>query len=309
MKIAYVILHYMAGKDTIECVKSILTATHESKHETIVVVVDNGSTNNSYTDIQSVFADNDKVTVLHSDENLGFARGNNIGFRYAKQQCKADFIVQLNNDTIVSQKDFNEVLVRKFEEIRYFILGPDIVTADGFHQNPGSKQSWGMKELILYRFKKRVRIALSYLHLDSLVSNAIESIKDVYRSETLRGDVENTILHGACYIFSPLFIKNFDGMCDETFLYWEEDILKLQADFYGFLMVYSSELSIYHKEDIATNMVQGNVDEKIRRKYKRLIESSKVYSKLKRNMKTNKKVISGVEKVAGKAKSSSGDTV
>ncbi|WKY46449.1 glycosyltransferase [Eubacteriaceae bacterium ES3] len=295
MKLAYVILHYLAGKDTIECAKSILSATIESEHETIIIIVDNGSTNESYFEIQKAFTCNKQVILLHSDENIGFARGNNIGFCYAKRTYQADFIVQLNNDTIVRQKDFNEVIIRKFDEKQYSVLGPDIMTADGFHQNPGSKQTWNYKELMLYVIKKRVRIALSYIHMDFLLSKAIESVKEIYHVESCTGDVLNTILHGACFVFSPLFISQFDGLYEETFLYWEEDILKLQADFYGFVMLYSSELYIYHKEDIATNMVKGSTDIKTRRKYKRLIESAKVYRNLKRNLMLKKKLNNEVD--------------
>ena len=282
MTVAYVILHYLAGEDTLECAASILEATAASHHKTHIVIVDNGSTNDSYAELCAVYGEHPQVTLLHSQENLGFARGNNLGFRYAKYDLKADFIVMLNNDTILSQKDFNEILVRKYEETGYGVLGPDILTADGYHQNPGSKQSWSFKELLVDRMKKRIRIALSYLRLDSAISHAITSVKEVYRSEKLEQDVPNTILHGACFIFSPAYITRFDGLHDETFLYMEEDILKLYADHYGFLMLYTPELSVFHKEDAATNMLAGSMDEKARRKYRRLIESSKIYSRLKR---------------------------
>ena len=96
------------------------------------------------------------------------------------------------------------------------------------------------------------------------------------------GDVENTILHGACLIFSHIYINQFDGLCDKTFLYMEEDILKLYADYYGFLMMYTSELRIFHKEDVATKMVNEGACKRARLKYRRLIESSLIYSKLKK---------------------------
>ena len=57
----------------------------------------------------------------------------------------------------------------------------------------------------------------------------------------------------------------------------EEDILKLQADHYGFLMMYSPDLRLYHKEDAATNMVASDSLTKKRRVYKYLIDSSKAY--------------------------------
>lgn len=284
MRIAYVVLHYLAGTETMECVRSILKSAEGSLHQTCVIVVDNGSPNDSFTMLQDSFSGEDRVVLLQSRENLGFARGNNLGFHYAKHEWKADFIVMLNNDTLVEQQDFNDVLVRKFEETHYAVLGPDIVTADGFHQNPGSKQSWSDGELLVYRMKKRVRILISYLNLDKAVSGAVKAAKEVYRRDALPGDLENTILHGACLIFSPVFIERFEGLCDRTFLYWEEDILKLQADCWGFLMLYSSELRVYHKEDVATNMTAGSSGQKSRRYYKNLIASSKVYSQLKREL-------------------------
>lgn len=280
MKIAYLILHYMAGADTIECIDSILKATEYSKYETNIIVVDNGSTNDSFQQISNKFKDNKKIKLIHSDINLGFAKGNNLGYRYAKYELNADFIVQLNNDTIISQIDFNEVLVNKFYEKRYAVLGPDIVTADGYHQNPGKKQCWSKSELSIYRIKKRIRLYLSYLYLDEYISSFINNVKVIYSTTTINGDIENTILHGACLIFSPLFINRFDGLYDKTFLYWEEDILKLQSDYLKFKMLYTSDLQIYHKEDVATNMIAINNRDKNIKKYRLLIESSKVYSNL-----------------------------
>ncbi|MGO5054860.1 glycosyltransferase [Holdemanella porci] len=280
MKIAYLILHYMAGADTIECIDSILKTTEYSKYETNIIVVDNGSTNDSFQQISNKFKDNKKIKLIHSDINLGFAKGNNLGYRYAKYELNADFIVQLNNDTIISQIDFNEVLVNKFYEKRYAVLGPDIVTADGYHQNPGKKQCWSKSELSIYRIKKRIRLYLSYLYLDEYISSFINNVKVIYSTTTINGDIENTILHGACLIFSPLFINRFDGLYDKTFLYWEEDILKLQSDYLKFKMLYTSDLQIYHKEDVATNMIAINNRDKNIKKYRLLIESSKVYSNL-----------------------------
>lgn len=303
MKIAFIILHYLALKDTIECAESIISNINSSNHQIDVVIVDNGSPDSSYDAIKDKFSQTQSVHVMRNESNLGFAKGNNVGYKYAKYELKADFIILLNNDTIVSQNDFVDVLVNKYFEKKYYVLGPDIVAADGYHQNPGNKQSWNLKELSIYRLKKRILLFLSYLHLDNLVTSTFGKTKNVYRDETLIGDIENIILHGACLIFSPLYVNRFNGLYDETFLYMEEDILKLYADFYGFLMMYSSDIRIFHKEDAATNMVPLNSKEKTRLKYKRLIESSKKYSKLKRTMLIKKKIVGSIEYVAGKIKS------
>lgn len=301
MNIVYLILHYLAGNDTIECVDSIMKATEKSEHNTHIIVVDNGSTNDSFQRIQNAYSNNTKVTLIHSEKNLGFAKGNNLGYIYAKKNLHADFIVQLNNDTILDQTDFNEVLVKKYNEKKYYVLGPDIVAADGYHQNPGCKQSWSIWDLLYFRLKKRIQILLSILGVKKYSEKTAKY--SGYTEETLLGDVDNTILHGACLIFSPLYLKRFNGLCDKTFLYWEEDILKLNADYYGFLMLYSSDLHLFHKEDAATNIVPGSSAKKIRRKLKFLIDSSKVYSNLKVRMFLKKRFVAYVERFAGQAKS------
>ena len=87
-------------------------------------------------------------------------------------------------------------------------------------------------------WKRRIRNFLTWFGLDETISRFIEVRKEIYRKETLPGDVEHTILHGSCWIFSPVYLEQFEGLCPDTFLYMEEDILKLQADYYGFSMRY-----------------------------------------------------------------------
>lgn len=282
MKIAYVLLHYLVGQDTLECARSILQATENSAHDTTIIIVDNGSPNDSADMLEQALGQESKVTLLRTGENLGFARGNNVGFSYAKRRLQADFIVMLNNDTLLEQRDFNEILVEKYTQTGYGVLGPDIVTADGKHQNPGSKQSWSLKELQMLRLKRRIRNLLTWFGLNGAISRFIEARKQIYRTQTLLGDVEHTILHGACWIFSPEYLQRFDGLCPDTFLYMEEDILKLYADVYGFSMRYTDQLRIYHKEDVATNMAQGSINEKVRRKNRYIIQSSLIYSRIKK---------------------------
>lgn len=48
----------------------------------------------------------DKVLVLKLTSNLGFAKGNNVGYKYAVKELKCDFICILNNDTLLVQDDF-----------------------------------------------------------------------------------------------------------------------------------------------------------------------------------------------------------
>ncbi|MEI9864258.1 MAG: glycosyltransferase [Limisphaerales bacterium] len=60
---------------------------------TEVIVVDNASTDGSMEALRAY----PWVKVVQSDQNLGFAGGNNLGLR----ECSFDYVLLLNNDTVV----------------------------------------------------------------------------------------------------------------------------------------------------------------------------------------------------------------
>ncbi len=95
-----VILNWNGKIDTLACLASLKT-----NFETIVV--DNGSTDDSVAAISQQFPE---ITVLQTGENLGYAGGNNVGIQKALDNG-ADFVLLLNNDTIV-QPDFIASLLK-----------------------------------------------------------------------------------------------------------------------------------------------------------------------------------------------------
>ena len=55
------------------------------------------------------------LILIQTGANLGFARGNNVGIRYALMN-NYDYVMLLNNDTVVSQKSFLEEMINFMEE-------------------------------------------------------------------------------------------------------------------------------------------------------------------------------------------------
>lgn len=273
MRITFVILHYLSDKDTIECVDSIIQNIEYEDKE--IIIVDNASPNGSFENVEDKYKKCGGVILLKNDQNLGFARGNNVGFKYAKDTLSSDFIVLINNDTIINQSDFAKVIVKKYEETGFAVLGPDILTHDGYHQNPLKRREWTVCKLKMFKLKAILRIAdLQLLGLGPKILNGKKKISGV--KQTIQGDITNVRLHGACLIFSHKYIKKFDGLDDGTFLYMEEDLLQMQMDFYNLSMWYTSDLRIYHKEDAATNMVGETEKEKNIRFLGNLIDSINV---------------------------------
>ena len=95
------------GRDlTLDCLSSLEKITYPNVK---VYVIDNGSSDNSVTEIRNQFPD---YEIIELPENYGFARGNNAGFELVKQ--KADYTIFLNNDTIVDP-NFVEPLINAME--------------------------------------------------------------------------------------------------------------------------------------------------------------------------------------------------
>jgi GT2 family glycosyltransferase len=91
---------------------------------------------------------------------------------------------------------------------------------------------------------------------------------------------ENVKLHGACLVFSPDYINQFNGLYPETFMYLEEDILFYISKKMYLKTVYLPTLQILHKEDISTNTIFKKENEKRRFVQKQSIKSLIVFLKL-----------------------------
>ncbi|NTU97455.1 MAG: glycosyltransferase family 2 protein [Chlorobiaceae bacterium] len=93
-KTCIVVLNWNGARDTVACLGSIFRANDLS---TVVLVVDNGSSDGSPDMILEAFPGTE---MLRLPSNLGYAAGNNAGFRRA-EEMQAGYVVFLNNDTLV----------------------------------------------------------------------------------------------------------------------------------------------------------------------------------------------------------------
>ena len=132
---AFVILHYRAIEMTRTCVERIKALEGKSH----IVIVDNASPNGTGRILQKEYEKEKMITVLLNQENGGFARGNNLGICWVCSHLKADFVVVLNNDVEILQKDFAVQIGEIFKEHPFDVLGPDILSVfSGIHQSPKS---------------------------------------------------------------------------------------------------------------------------------------------------------------------------
>lgn len=89
-----------------KCLKSLFSALDEIEDKTEVIVVDNGSTDDSIKYVQTFKRSNVQTFLIENKKNLGFARANNQGIR----QASGDYILLLNPDTVVFKNTLKTVL-------------------------------------------------------------------------------------------------------------------------------------------------------------------------------------------------------
>ena len=272
ISIVFVILHYNTLPETVNCVESIRNNIDTQSFH--IVVVDNCSTNNSCCELKKRYNAQPRITILSNETNLGFARGNNVGIRYAVDVLGAKFVCCMNNDTLLKQLDFFAVLQHVYDIDRPAVIGPKVILKDGSVQKirpyllSSSEYNNHFKayKMILNNSKRqKLKEYLLRNKFIKMLNNVKHGLSDTVKVEDDNFyDVKHTdiLLHGCCWIFTPSFFSVLGGLCEETFLYYEEELLFLDLMNAGLHNMYCPELVVYHLEDAATNSITANDYEK-----------------------------------------------
>ncbi|MFH1297953.1 MAG: glycosyltransferase family 2 protein [Bacteroidota bacterium] len=218
--VSIVAVNFDHPKVTCDFIESLHKITYPNIE---VIIVDNKSPNDDPAIIKECFPN---VILYESHVNWGFAGGNNQGI----MRARGDYVLLLNNDTIVDQ-DFLEPLVEKLEtnpqigavspKIRFY-YDPEIIQYAGFH--PISK----------------------YTVRNSLVGFR-EKDKGQYDE-----DRETAYAHGAAMMVPMRVIKEIGLMSYIFFLYYEEADWSYRIKKAGYQIWYVGNSLVYHKESVST---------------------------------------------------------
>lgn len=111
-----VVLNFRHTDDTLRCVGSLQRSTCRNQR---LVVVDNASTAATRAALHQGLP---ATTVLASEDNLGYAGGNNLGIRHALERA-ADFVWILNPDIVVTPESLERLLRTAWERPDAGIIG------------------------------------------------------------------------------------------------------------------------------------------------------------------------------------------
>lgn len=256
----FIILHYLAEDMTKECVKYI--QNHLDMNRIRIIIVDNASSNGSGARLKQFYKDNKYCDVILNDENMGFARGNNVGYTYAKEKYDPDFMIIMNNDVLIDDKTFLDKIDTVYQENNFYILGPDIISKrNNKHQNPARKENVTKEQVVkeIESLEKALKNPFIYYIINKIKS----TIRIRTRLKKVFGKTDNNmylkkmynpVLHGACYIFSRRYLElEKEAFDSRTFLYHEEEILHYNCIKKNYSMIYDPILRVNHLEDVSTD--------------------------------------------------------
>lgn len=177
-----------------------------------------------------------KLIIIENDKNYGYAEGNNIGIRYSFKILKSDYIMLLNNDTIVN-KDFLVKLIRFAEdEDEIGIIGPKIY----YYDNPVIFNSAG--GIIKWRSGTGVNIGIG--EIDRGQFDEVNSVD---------------CLLGACILIKSSVLRRIGLLDKKFFLLLEETDFCLRAKKAGYKIIFFPESVIYHKEGFSGQLSPLNL--------------------------------------------------
>ena len=224
MTTAFVILHHKTLDVSLSCLDNLLKVAPDSP----IVVVDNGSNDGSGEELRRRFADYKNVVIIINDQNLGFAKGNNVGYKYVKDNFDVNCVVVMNNDVIITQPNFAEIIASYMLENHLYVCGPDIITPEGRHQNPLQREPFSTFRIIKWMLMDCIRLIMLKLHLfEKKILATYTSVSNSYQRQDIDlNGITDCVLHGSCMAYSSDYLSKEDfAFVPVTFLYAEEMIL------------------------------------------------------------------------------------
>ncbi|MGQ9617687.1 MAG: glycosyltransferase family 2 protein [Candidatus Aminicenantia bacterium] len=165
-----------------------------------------------------------KLVLIRISENIGFAGGNNVGIKYSIAKG-AEYILLLNNDTVVNKELLKEMIKTMNSDDRIGIVGGKIY----FYSDPEILQEVGGARF--YPFFGIVR--------------------PVGRKKLDKGqfseDFEVDYASGCCTFAKRKMIEEIGFLDEDFFHYWEETDWNIRARKKGWKVICSSRAKVWHK--------------------------------------------------------------
>lgn len=169
-----------------------------------------------------------KLILIKNDDNYGFAEGNNIGMRFVLKNFDSNYLLLLNNDTVVKKDFLSKLVDLSANDAHIGICGPKVLY---YHQphvinSAGGKIVWHMG-----------------LGINKGIGERDEGQYDAIS--------ETDSLLGACILINSDVIRKCGLLDHQFFLLLEETDFCIRAKKAGYKIFFNPQAVIYHKEGIS----------------------------------------------------------
>lgn len=215
--VSIIILNWNRKDDTIACLQSIEKVSYPDFE---VILVDNASSDGTIEAVKQKFP---LVKVISNPENLRFAGGNNVGINYALEN-EADYILLLNNDTVVDPDFVSELMRAAESDGGIGMVGPKIY----YYDDP--KRIWFAGGKV--EFWKGW---ISHIGIRELDRGQYDATRHV------------DYLTGCCLLVKREVIERVGKLDESYFIYGEDADWCIRASRAGFKLLYVPSSIIWHK--------------------------------------------------------------
>lgn len=225
--VAIVIVTYNSETQIRECLNSVFSQRINVRQQ--VIVVDNQSRDGSVDLIRNEFPE---VRLILPGENLGFAKGVNLGVRHAN----AEFVLLLNPDTVIQDHAIDVVVDFARANPSYGLYGGRTFKPDGILE-PSS--CWGAPTLwsmALFAFGITTLAPKNrWLDPESLGAWQRDSVREV------------GVVTG-CFLLAPTKVwEELDGLDERYFMYGEDVDFAVRARAAGYRPVICPDAKLIHE--------------------------------------------------------------
>lgn len=206
-----VILNFNTKKLTEAATKNVLNISSDIR----IVIVDNNSSDDSWEYLSKKFIDNPQITLVQNKENLGYAKGNNIGILELIKNTEIKYVGIMNPDVkILTKMSLDNCLkiLEKFDNIAS--INPTMVLNDMISLD---FLSWKIPKkyddiFLSFSILKRIYNPVKYKNF------LLKKYDDIFF-------VEGEVLPGSFFIMKKEVFQKINFFDENTFLYCEERIL------------------------------------------------------------------------------------
>lgn len=250
MNIGFVVLVYGKAGMSIECINNLKKLYGIKTCQ--IIVVDNCSPDDTYEQLHNKFSSDTNLHLLKNKSNEGFARGNNLGYRYAKESLACDWIVVMNSDVFIEDQSFIDKIKQKEAQlINYELVAPDVVNPDGRHNNPLAISACSDEQLDKQIKMNDISVLYYKLWLHKIFPRKSRRVNNTGEPQR---EMVNIMPHGACVIYTPNWTSVEDkAFYPGTFLFCEELFLYDYMLAKGYSSIYLPSLVVNHIGDGSIN--------------------------------------------------------